>query len=215
MRAENDDRQDISWQCEACKNANGSRRKEHKTHTQTKTLTMKTFTDYITNTITTTMTVGAAAILMRGVHEYTSLKEVWTVPPVIQTTFLFVTSTLCVMNITGIISAQRKLWEGSFGDRFLPNKMATAKKRQLVGLVELVGVVLGEFGVTHHLRAIGFAILMVMYGRGGLVHMQLSGFKALLALTASVVAGCLMLEHVHLDEAGPRMLDTPWAYYIV
>ena len=157
--------------------------------------TMKVY-DGLVNLATVYAAVTAAALLV-GLRQ-----EAWghvsAAPDWLRTALKYLTGAICATNILGV---PRQLvdehWEHTtFGVRFIPSKTLTlTQRRVLAGLAELIGIALAD-SVHRKVRAAGFAILFLMYGRGALINASISTSKFLFTGIVSFVAGWLFLNHV-------------------
>ena len=129
-------------------------------------------------------------------------------PDHVRVLYVFVVGLLALMNVTGqpkFVVDQH--WEHTiFGTKFFKtNKLTTPQKRRLAGIIELVGLFLST---THNItstlyddasnivtlvpmnkiRAIGYGIIFVMYGRGALINSQISFVGMISTLLVSIIA---------------------------
>jgi len=111
--------------------------------------------------------------------------------------FAAVAFLFCFTNLFGIHMRQvQKNWEG-FGEKFFPTqKMNNDEKRVVAGSLELIALIFTMLK-TPLTRAIGYAVLVTMYGRGALVQAQISRYNrsAIVGVSAAVAAWLLFQQH--------------------
>lgn len=139
-----------------------------------------------------------AAALIAGLRQVPFSLRVPVLSVWFQTLFKYITGMFCATNLLGIPRHfVDDLWERTiFGETFIPTSSLTnSQKRVLAGLGELVGIALTD-SIHWRVRATGYAILMIMFGRGALINTRISMTKAMIAGSVAAVAGWFFLEHI-------------------
>jgi hypothetical protein len=120
-------------------------------------------------------------------------------PDDLRAIFLSVTTIFAFMNLTGVPKkvVSRQWEETGFGELFFPfDGMKNKDRRFLAGIIESLGILLTLTRFVE-LRGWGYAIPMVMYGRGALVNARIQLWKALATGSVSFVAGLLLKDEFY------------------
>ena len=129
-------------------------------------------------------------------------------PDHVRVMYVFIVGLLAIMNITGqpkYVVDQH--WQQTiFGTKFFKTtKLTIPQKRQLAGIIELFGLFLSTIhNITstmfddpstmvtllamNKIRAIGYGIIFIMYGRGALINSQISFGGMMSTLLVSIIA---------------------------
>lgn len=85
--------------------------------------------------------------------------------------FRIVACFFCFTNLFGANQIVKDCWEGGFGDAFFPffKKLNNDQKRVLAGVLELIALFLIVLDAPVA-RGTGYAMFLVLYGRGALSH---------------------------------------------
>lgn len=116
----------------------------------------------------------------------------WEVSNDVRVIFLSFTALIALMNVTGI--PKQEFWK-EFGAAYFPGSIE--EKQRLAGLLESLGILLTimEFPT---LRGFGYALLMVLYGRGAMVNARLGHYdKMMFATAVSLTSGLLLKDEFY------------------
>ena len=160
--------------------------------TCTNLLTMKAINDTVVNLGTGLLVLIASSIICAPHPDQFH----WEVPNEVRIIFLSITALIALTNVTGI-PKQHDRWQ-SFGKAyFYPFFQSQEQQQQMAGIMETVGILLTLMGFPI-MRGFGYALLMVLYGRGALVHAQLGDFTTTgLAGSVSLLAGLLLKDEFY------------------
>jgi len=141
--------------------------------------------------------VGVAEIICRSSVDggTAAIKEEEAVVLPLTRAFTVVASVFCFTNLFGVHKIVKDNWEGGFGDTFFPfEKLNNTEKRVLAGFLELIALFLTVLH-TPVAKGTGFAMFMVLYGRGALTHAQVGSFgKSVFVGIWSAVAAWLAFQ---------------------
>ena len=154
-------------------------------------LTMKPIGNAIVNLGTCALLLVAASLICAPHPDAFD----WEVPNEVRVIFLSVTALIALSNVTGLPKQQEKRWK-EFGPAFFA-PMVMANPQQSAGLLESLGIFLTLLDYTI-LRGVGYAQLMVMYGRGAMVNAQQGDWgKLLVAAGVSLASGLLLKDEFY------------------
>jgi hypothetical protein len=156
--------------------------------------------DVTTNLATGLLAAVVASIIM-GLGDL-DLDLKLEMPDELRAIFFAVTGIVAITNVTGkpkgVVDGQ---WEETiFGDKFFPfEELNNTQKRVLTGTMESIGILLTLMTTGHEkLRACGYGILCVMYGRGSMINVRIKLDKAVFTACVSVMAALLSLAELQI-----------------
>jgi len=152
-------------------------------------------------------TVALASVGAAGVAQHSSDNGGGGEDDKLAQLFTGIAAFFCLTNLFGIHRLVRAHWEQGFGDKFFPwPTFDNDHKRVLAGSVELIALFLTQLRnnttnattTSQQLsvaQCTGYAMFLTMYGRGALVHAQLShdNKSAFMGLCAAL-AGWLLFR---------------------
>ena len=152
-------------------------------------LTMKAFNDVIVNLGTGVLLLIASSLIFAPHPDNFHLE----VPDEVRIIFLSITALIALSNLTGIPKQAR--WT-EFGPAFF-FPFTRKDPQQWAGLLEATGIVLTLMGYPA-MRGVGYAALMILYGRGAMVHAKLGELgPAMMAGGVSLTAGLLLKDEFY------------------
>jgi hypothetical protein len=148
--------------------------------------TMKAINDVMI-TLGTALLILTASSLIFAPHPDVFRLEV---PDDVRIIFLSVTALIALSNVTGV---PKQVFWNDFGTAFY-FPFAVENPQQMAGWMESTGIGLTLMGYPA-MRGVGYALLMILHGRGAMVHAQLGGYsKMTMAAVVSLAAGLLLKD---------------------
>lgn len=154
--------------------------------------------DTTTDLATGLLTLGIASFAMGVRKVHTQLD----IPEPVRQLYTFFVALLALFNLTGLPSKiVKEQWEETiFGKSFFPTASLTIlQKRRLAGLIESTGLALSTLSTNPTLRASGYGIIFVMYGRGAMVNSRIGLGSTLFTLLISATALFLFTAELQID----------------